>query len=306
MLVIAGAPANASAETVFRLSQSLNIEEIFLQAAQPEMMLAPISSSPVQPANRPENEVTLESPPRTPSGMLLSEVQPLKTLVNEVTAVLVANSPAGSVVSDAQPLKASLKAVTRVKPSNSPAGTSVSEVQSLKMLLKAVFVTVVKAPLLLNSSAGTLCSSLHPVKQLIKVVTLPQPANRSAGTLWMAVLLNALWKLVTLWLLANKPAGTDFRLVPEKSMRNESTSGLLANRPAGTDSNDSLLANSELKVVTFLLLAKSFSGTVFSLPFEKMIEQSVSSVLREKKSSSIWVIAVPEKSEPTEVIFVQL
>lgn len=99
------------------------------------------------------------------------------------------------------------------------------------MLLKAVFVTVVKAPLLLNSSAGTLCSSLHPVKQLIKVVTLSQPANRSAGTLWMAVLLNALWKLVTLWLLANKPAGTDFRLVPEKSMRNESTSGLLANRP---------------------------------------------------------------------------
>lgn len=89
-------------------------------------------------------------------------------------------------------------------------------------------------------------------------------------------------------------------------MRNESTSGLLANRPAGTDSNDSVLANSELKVVTFLLLAKSFSGTVFSLPFEKMIEQSVSSVLREKKSSSIWVIAVPEKSEPTEVIFVQL
>ena len=79
MLVIAGAPAKASAETVFRLSQSLNIEEIFLQAAQPEMMLAPISSSPVQPANRPENEVTLESPPRTPSGMLLSEVQPLKS-----------------------------------------------------------------------------------------------------------------------------------------------------------------------------------------------------------------------------------
>ena len=162
------------------------------------------------------------------------------------------------------------------------------------------------APDLRNRSAGTFCNWVHPEKQARKVVTLSQPENRSAGMLCTDVLLKALWKLVTAGLPENSPSGISFSPLPWNTMRNVVTAGLLANSSAGTVSNDGELANNELKVVILGLLAKSFAGTVFSLPLEKMIEASVSSVLCEKKSSSIEVRDVPRKRDCTDVSLGQL
>ena len=187
---------------------------MLVHEVQPLMILPPISSSAVQPANRLENEVTLVSPLNSPSGMLFSAEQSWNALANEVTFVLVAKRSEGSFASEVQPENEALNCVTFVKPSNSPAGISVSEVQPLKMLLNAVVVTVSNAPVFENSAPGMLCNSEHPLKQVMKVVTFEHPAKSSAGIEVIFVALNVLRKSVHFLLLAKSFEGMDFRPEP--------------------------------------------------------------------------------------------
>lgn len=98
-----GGSGECVGDTVFSWVQPLNIEAMLVHEVQPLMILPPISSSAVQPANRLENEVTLVSPLNSPSGMLFSAEQSWNALANEVTFVLVAKRSEGSFASEVQP-----------------------------------------------------------------------------------------------------------------------------------------------------------------------------------------------------------
>ncbi|OKY92966.1 MAG: hypothetical protein BHV65_12270 [Alistipes sp. 58_9_plus] len=119
-LVILGAPANASGDTVFSWVQPLNIEAMLVHEVQPLMILPPISSSAVQPANRLENEVTLVSPLNSPSGMLFSASQSLKQELRSVSSVHPANRSAGISRRASQLSKALEKVVTRANGASGP------------------------------------------------------------------------------------------------------------------------------------------------------------------------------------------